>query len=164
MTAKDAKISPCGKYRYSLTRIWEPGLPKVYFIMLNPSTADALVDDPTIRRCVGFAKEWGYGGIKVLNLFAVRTAFPKEMMEASDPVGPENYDEFERMLTSEDPLIVCAWGVHGAYMDQDLTVLGWIEHLNPKCLGLSKDGHPRHPLYLPKKVNLQEFKGRDFRG
>ena len=94
----DAVISDCGKYRYRLTRKWGYGRP-CGFIMLNPSTADALHDDPTIRRCVGFAKAWGCGALIVVNLFAVRATSPREMMRADDPVGPENKEHVQRAAT-----------------------------------------------------------------
>lgn len=87
---KSAIISECGKYRYSLSRIWDENKANVLFIMLNPSTADGDVDDPTIRRCIGFAKSWGYGGIYVGNLFAYRATDPKELLKVENPIGFEN--------------------------------------------------------------------------
>lgn len=167
--ARDAAavLSVCGKYRYELRRIWQPGGRNVVFVMLNPSTADAEKDDPTIRRCVDFGKRWGYGGLIVVNLFAVRATQPTAMRAADDPVGPENHTHVKRILdhaymTGAD--VVCAWGTHGDYMDQDLTMLGWIEYsfgrLKPKCLGVTQAGHPRHPLYAKASTSLQPYAGR----
>lgn len=142
---KTATISQCGFYRYSLARQWAAGNAIATFIMLNPSTADAEKDDPTIRRCIAFARTWGCDGLRVLNLFALRTPSPKEMMAANDPIGPDNIDAFRSILSDDGP-VVCAWGNHGSFMNQAEHVLGWIEHLNPKCLGLTNSGQPKHPL------------------
>jgi hypothetical protein len=130
--------------------------------MLNPSTADATNDDPTIRRCIGFARHWGCGRLVVLNLFAVRATDPADMKRADDPVGPENRDWFDRTLRdSHGGPVVCAWGVHGAYMEQDLTVLGWLDRVGvePLALGVTREGHPKHPLYLPYSAALVPFAG-----
>ena len=110
---KSALISECGNYRYSLSRIWDESLPKLLFIMLNPSTADADNDDPTIRRCIGFAKGWGYGGIVVGNLYAYRSTNPMKLIfEASigtDIVGPDN-DRYLQEMSAQCSEIVFAWG------------------------------------------------------
>lgn len=166
MTQSSAVISPCGKYRYVLRRQWN-GQPCCTFIMLNPSTADASLDDPTIRRCIGFAKKWGCGSLQVLNLFAVRTPSPLEMRKADDPVGPDNRDAFEQALQymdKDDGPIICAWGANGDYMEQDLQVLGWLDELlldhYPECLGITKEGHPKHPLYLSADSQRIPYKGR----
>jgi hypothetical protein len=155
---QDAVISECGKYRYLLTRRVGLGDRTATFIMLNPSTADALNDDPTIRRCIGFAHRWGCGRLVVTNLFAVRATDPADMRTASDPVGPENLDWVTRAVEmavapcgpADRGPVVCAWGTHGSYMDQDRTVLGEIERVcTPMALGITRDGHPKHPLYVP---------------
>ena len=104
-----AELSECGKYRYSLTRIWDETKPKVMFIMLNPSTADANNDDPTIRRCIGFAKSWGFGGLYVCNLFGFRATNPKELLKVNNPFGDQNIWH-TRKLSDEVDTIVCAWG------------------------------------------------------
>lgn len=177
---KGATISACGRYRYRLWREWrlwpepakwhwwteEDGTPVVdgagkqlgeplscIFIMLNPSTADGAEDDPTIRRCVGYARRWGYDRIDVLNLFAHRATDPRALLalnDADDPVGPDNKRAFERVLYSGRPVgpIICAWGAHGAHLGQDETALGWLVEHERFALGLTKDGHPKHPLYL----------------
>ncbi len=142
--SKNAVISECGTYRYMLKRKWGPGKP-VLFIMLNPSTADAFQDDPTIRRCMRFAASWGYGGILAGNLFAFRATNPKELQTASDPVGPENDDWLER-LADEAGIVVAAWGSHGSYAGRDKQVTAMFQDLH--CLALTSGGQPRHPLYL----------------
>src|SRR5690348_16099160 len=109
---RDAVISDCGRYRYSLSRWgWDERSGRCVFIMLNPSTADASVDDPTIRRCINFAQGWGYGMLEVVNLFAWRATFPKELALAPDPVGPHNGEYLTRAITIGD-ITVCAWGRH----------------------------------------------------
>ena len=170
MKMKDAIISDCGRYRYRLTR--QCGLTTggcVNFIMLNPSTADAKEDDPTIRRCMSFALRWGFRELVVTNLFAYRATDPREMKKAADPVGPENMQYVQEAADYAvhgweaygiKGLVICAWGNHGSYMDQDKTVLGWIGHLNPMALRVSQSGQPAHPLYLPKKLNPQPYEGR----
>lgn len=151
-----AVLSDCKKYRYSLTRVWDDNKPRVLFIMLNPSTADAEKDDPTIRRCIGFAKDWGYGGIYVVNLFALRATNPQDLLKAPFVVGVENEKWFRRMSALAH-LVVCAWG-NGAIVDKlqkrlDHTwkPLSWIS--KPlHYIELSNDGTPKHPLYLPKHL------------
>ena len=166
---QNAVISSCGKYRYLLTRQVDPGDRTATFIMLNPSTADAVNDDPTIRRCIGLARWWRCGRVVVANLFAVRATAPADMRQASDPVGPENRDwvtrAVERAVGACDPAdrgpVVCAWGTNGSYLDQDRTVLGWIEGAcKPVALGFTRDGHPRHPLYIPSAAKLVPLSGR----
>ncbi len=158
--AKSAVISTCGRYRYHLhRRIGESGRVAT-FIMLNPSTADAEVDDPTIRKCIGFSQRWGCGELHVVNLFAVRATDPADMRKAEDPVGPDNH-EWVCWAADKGNLVVCAWGTHGSYLGQDLTVLGWIEDLcKPMALGMTRDGHPKHPLYVPCNAELLPFAGR----
>ena len=141
-----AFLSPCGLYRYSLMRTLFTGRGRVLFIMLNPSTADAEVDDPTIRRCIGFAREWGFQELEVANLFALRATDPKELRKASDPVGPEN-DRHLMMMSSCADAVIAAWGAHGAYRNRSRQVLGLLEG-TVECLGLTKQGHPKHPLYI----------------
>jgi len=140
-----ATISPCGLYRYELWRIWSM-LPAVMFIMLNPSTADGSKDDATIRKCMAYARRWGYGSLCVANLFAYRATDPRDMKAAEDPVGPDN-DETLRSLAAGAGLIVAAWGAHGSYQGRDAVVLAML----PKvwCLHQTKSGAPGHPLYLP---------------
>lgn len=158
---KDAVISDCGKYRYVLTRIWDTSKPVLLWCMLNPSTADASVDDPTIRKCVGFAKRWGYGGIVVVNLFAYRATKPGELATAGcDVVGPHNDVVIIRLSHLFDA-IVAAWGVNGDIMRRDEHVLRlWQrERLMHKvfCLTMTHSGYPRHPLMPSYDVPLIPF-------
>lgn len=155
-----AIISRCGLYRYRLTRRWGDG-PTCGFIMLNPSTADADVDDPTIRRCRGFAMREGCGGLMVGNLFAFRATRPEDMANADDPDGPENRHFVENMIAQVDGPLIAAWGSH--WMASDPLVLQWVyDAAGPKltCLGITKNGHPRHPLYVKGDAPLAPFPGR----
>jgi hypothetical protein len=150
-TRSDAVLSPCGRYRYRLTRTWDDGRPAA-FVMLNPSTADADRDDPTVRRCVAFARAWGCAGLVVVNLFAFRATDPYAMREqGAAAVGPEN-DAHIRAAVIECSPVVCAWGAHGGFLLRDAAVRELIRRSGlpwGMCLGLTKGGHPRHPLYVP---------------
>ncbi len=138
-------FSPCQRYRYTLWREWAPHLaPYAMFVGLNPSTADATLDDPTVRRCIGFAKAWGYGALCMTNLFGWRSTDPRELRKAADPVG-EN-DAWLRKCAAEAGIIVAAWGLHGALKGRATEVIGMIRPL--QTLGLTKNGSPRHPLYV----------------
>jgi hypothetical protein len=151
----DAIISPCGLYRYSLRRCWDETRTGVAFCMLNPSTADALKDDPTIRRCIGFAKRWGFGSLEVVNLFAYRATSPADLWPLADPIGPEN-DAHIKNAVGRASLIVAAWGIHGTHRRRGEDVAArWQE---AKCLGVTKDGHPRHPLYIPSVTPLMDYR------
>lgn len=149
----DASLSPCGTYRYVLTRDWFPKTRgHVLWIMLNPSKADALVDDPTIRRCIGFARSWGFDGITVCNLFALRSRDPELLRAHPDPVGPANDDVLETLLAAKGTgLAVAAWGVNGAWMRRDLDVIRLAKFAGRDlhALRITRAGHPAHPLYLP---------------
>lgn len=135
------------KYRYALWRVWDYSEDPSYalFVGLNPSTADETIDDPTIRRCVAFAKAWGYGSLCMVNLFAWRATDPKDMLSAADPVGPEN-DAWLESLSISAGITIAAWGVNGSHLGRDKVVLPKLRV--PHCLGLTKDGRPKHPLYL----------------
>lgn len=157
----NAYFSDCGKYRYSLIRVWDYKKPTVLFIMLNPSTADAEKDDPTIRRCIGFAKDWGYGGLYVVNLFALRSTNPKELLTAPFVVGIEN-EKWIRRMSCLAHLVVCAWGNSSIVnqlqkrLDSTWKPLSWIN--KPlHYLQLSNDGTPKHPLYLPKNLTPKPY-------
>jgi hypothetical protein len=144
-----ASLSDCGRYRYWLARWWS-SVPRVTFVMLNPSTADADVDDPTIRRCMGYARTWGYGGIGVVNLYALRSTDPRQLWAADDPIGSENDTYLTaaalHALQSDTP-IIAAWGAN-ARQDRIAAVqaLPFMDRLS--ALALTKTGQPRHPLYL----------------
>ena len=152
---KSAEISDCGLYRYELARSWGDRGPdgRVVFVMLNPSTADAANDDPTIRRCIGFAKSWGYDSIAIVNLFAFRSAYPADLWKAGRPVGPEN-DAYIRKNIIDSRLVVCAWGSHAKARPRAGVVLRILAGcgLEPHAIRQTKDGSPGHPLYLPSHL------------
>lgn len=152
---RSAVTSPCGAYRYELRRVWTAG-PLCGWIMLNPSTADAEQDDPTIRRCMGFARMWGYAGIVVRNLYALRATDPRELAAHSQPWGPDN--DTHLMNAVDDPITVCAWGSRGKRGDTVLNALA-DAGANLHHLGLTHAGKPRHPLYLPASVTPEPFAG-----
>lgn len=146
-----AVISQCGQYRYLLTRPSEDLAPErgaALFLMLNPSTADAELDDPTIRRCRGFSKAWGCAGLTVANLYALRSTDPKQLWNYADPVGPEN-DDWLRRLAGECGDVICAWGAN-ARPERVAAVAQILEDAGARlwCLGVTKAGAPRHPLYI----------------
>lgn len=145
---KSAVISDCGKYRYELRRIWGETKSLVAFIGLNPSTADAEKDDATIRRCINFAKDWGYGGIIMLNLFAFRATDPKTMKAEIHPIGLEN-DEYIKKGIEAAALTVAAWGNHGEHHNRG-DVVRYSSYFF--VLALTKQGYPAHPLYLKKTL------------
>ena len=160
-TLSGAEFSPCRTWRYNLWRCWAPEKRMAVFIGLNPSTADEKVDDPTIRRCIGFARQWGCGGIHMLNLFAFRATDPKVMKAATDPVGPDNDATIAAVCVNHRPVVAC-WGVHGEHLGRADAVLAMVDGL--KCFGLTKDGYPKHPLYLPGSAGLIDLKSRAERG
>ena len=159
--ASSACFSDDMKYRYWLIRQWDPDKRMAVFIMLNPSTADAEKDDPTIRRCIGFAREWGYGGIKVLNLFAFRTSDPKHLRKARDPIGKHNLCMIEGATSpgnSENGIIIAAWGAIDGHQDHIQEVIKIAIRGRPiHCIALTKHGCPAHPLYLPANLKPQIF-------
>lgn len=158
---KSAVISSNEIYRYRLQREWEWTKPFVTFVMLNPSTADADIDDPTIKKCIKFAKNWGYGRIDVVNLFAFRATDPRRLKEQLDPVGAEN-DCFIKSTLIDTDLVVCAWGRHGKFKDRDIEAMK-ILHSSGKTaysLKINKDGTPKHPLYCPDNSGLVQYSGR----
>lgn len=155
-----AMFSPCRTWRYDLWRVWAPGRPRAMFIGLNPSTADETEDDPTIRRCIGFARGWGYGGICMLNLFAFRATQPQDLRAAPHPIGPGNDDRL-LLRAGCSGIIIAAWGIHGVLQRRNRTVLKlFAKHdLWMHCLGVTKQGHPRHPLYLRRDTKAIPFTG-----
>lgn len=150
----DTILSPCRTYRYSLWREWSGGEGYVMFIGLNPSTADETKDDPTIRRCVAFARDWGYSGLCMTNLFAYRATQPADMLRAEDPIGPAN-DFYLVTLAANASVVVAAWGNHGTHLRRDAAVHKLINGMS--CLATTKDGNPGHPLYLPKTLTPQPW-------
>lgn len=151
-----AQFDPTFAYRYLLIREWDSSLPTACFIMLNPSTADATKDDPTVRRCIGFAKRWGYGVLEVVNIFAYRATAPADLWPLSDPVGPEN-DAHIADAVQRASIVIAAWGTHGAYRGRGAEVAARLT--DAKCLGATQAGHPRHPLYVPGDTRPVDFGG-----
>ena len=146
--ARNATFSRCKQYRYTLSRQWDQG-DSVIFIGLNPSTANDKHDDPTVRRCIGFAKSWGFGRLVLVNLFGFRATDPSVLTTIDDPIGPSN-DRVIRQILNDMSLVVVAWGTRGRMLERDQRLLSWLPH--PYCLGLTKSGFPKHPLYLRADV------------
>lgn len=154
LMTRAADISPCGRYRYSLTRRWSDA-PLLAFVMLNPSIADADIDDPTIRRCMGFARREAFGGIRVANLFAFRATNPHDLWTEADPFGPFNDDALRRLADFDTP-VVCGWGIHGGGNNHAI-VLMQQAGADLRCLGRTKGGYPRHPLYVRADQPMEVF-------
>jgi hypothetical protein len=144
-----ATFSPCRRYRYDLWRRWIGGEGYAMFIGLNPSTADEVQDDPTVRRCINYAKAWGYAGLCMTNLFGFRATDPRDMKAEPEPIGADN-DATLCARAKDAGVVVAAWGVHGAHIGRADTVRGMIPGLH--CLRVTKEGCPAHPLYLPKTL------------
>lgn len=157
---RTARLSLCRTYRYELRRVWHPAKPLVAFVMLNPSKADNNVDDPTTRKCMGFAYRWNFGGVILLNLFAYRATDPDDLFLAQkqkfDIVGPENDATIQSAL-SDAKKIVVAWGTKGG---PTLRALEVSTALNApvEALKISAQGHPWHPLYVPYQAQLVKWK------
>ncbi|MEM9755524.1 MAG: DUF1643 domain-containing protein [Pseudomonadota bacterium] len=147
--ASVAVYSPCERYRYTLTRTWAPDGRRAAFVMLNPSTATEAQNDPTVERCERRARALGFGAFRVLNIFAWRDTDPRAMRAAPDPIGPENDLAILKSVPWADCMI-CAWGSHGAHLNRGPQVERSLRGAGADLfiLGLTKDGHPRHPLYI----------------
>lgn len=160
----NAVISSCQKYRFLLTRDWWASGPRMTWLMLNPSTADALVDDPTVKRCVSYAKAWGCSGLDVVNLVPWRATDPKELFTV--PWGkldhPDNWGYFDRSVRA-NALVVCGWGStpekHLALANKANVLLRYLNRLGtvPHCLKTSRNGSPVHPLYQKKDLKPVPF-------
>ena len=177
-----AVMSQCGRYRYSLSRLLgddkrdcplltpRDDVRPCVFIMLNPSTADAALDDPTIRRCVRYATDWGYDELIVVNLFAYRATSPADLMRAEKPVGPASYhytSQAVKAATERDGIVVCAWGAHGGHLGRSDYMLEWLTERNAPAayLRLTKGGEPGHPRYLHASLTPTYYDaGRSARG
>jgi len=140
------------KYRYTLFRIWDSEKQYAVFIGLNPSTADETQNDPTVTRCINYAKAWGYGGLYMLNIFAYRATDPREMKKAASPIGDEN-NHWILHVCNRAGIIVACWGTHGTFLNRHKEILKLLDLHNVWCLGVTKDNIPKHPLYL--KSNLE---------
>lgn len=160
-TSSDAVVSDDGLYRYELERWWGDG-PGVLWVMLNPSTADATQDDPTIRRCRSFTKAWGHSGFGVVNLFALRATKPTHLLDHPDPIGPRNEYFIRRWLTwNRCALVIAAWGAWKVpkLPDRDRALAATAEEAGRPlwCLGKTKSGDPRHPLYVRADQEIQPW-------
>ncbi|MCB9468478.1 MAG: DUF1643 domain-containing protein [Candidatus Obscuribacterales bacterium] len=147
-----------GKYRYLLWRSLGKGCGNLVFVMLNPNKADEIQDDPTIRRCASFAKDWGFSRLEVVNLFALKAREPKDLIRSRQPVGPLN-DSY--LIESMDGagMIVAAWGNYGGHLERSTAVLDLAASRGHrlKCLALNACGEPRHPLYMPASAKPLDF-------
>jgi len=169
--ASDAWFSECrhcgsprcgleSDYRYTLSRTWDPYGTRAVFICLNPSTATATVDDPTIRKCVKFARRWGHGSFHMLNVFAWRSTDPHVLPDVADPIGPSN-DFWIRNEVVGAGIVVCAWGNHARLHQRGQRVLAMLRAYGIKAhaLAVNKDGSPQHPLYLKDSLTPKELVG-----
>lgn len=147
--ASDAVYSDCERYRYSLTRVWNADAPRLLFIMLNPSKATERQNDPTVERCERRARVLGFGAVRVMNIFAWRETDPRKLRKAADPVGAGNDPLLLDGVAWADQ-IIAGWGVHGDHLNRGRVVEALLRSTGAQlsCLGLSKAGHPRHPLYI----------------
>lgn len=147
------------EYRYLLKRHWGDGERVLTFCMLNPSVADGLNDDPTVRRCVGFARGLGYDGLQVVNLYALRATDPRELRRHAAPIGPENDAHLAAVVGGT---VVAAWGSHAFARERSREVYEMFAAAGTRvlCLGVTRDGYPRHPLFLPADSKLSAWAPR----
>ena len=151
-----AQFDSSGRYRFSLHRLWRETGEIATIIMLNPSTADHLRNDPTIARCIQLARFWGFAGINVVNLFAYRTSSPAHLRQIRRPVGKDN-DSHIRKNAESSGTIILGWGNHGAWRSRDREVVELLQGHELLCIGTTKSGQPRHPLYAPGTIKLRKF-------
>lgn len=155
--SKKAIFDSTREYRYVLVRRWNDNKPNIAFLMLNPSIADENKDDPTIRRVIRYAKDWGYGMVFILNLFAYRSTDPAQLKKTPDPVGLDN-DHYINYISHNVAYIIAGWGTKGNYLNRATNV---IRRLSPThklyCLQETKEGHPQHPLYVKSDVVPQPY-------
>lgn len=159
-----AHFSDCLRYRYRLWRIWELSKPMQMWLMLNPSTADHVDNDPTVERCQRRAKACGFGGVMVGNIFALRSTDPRGIKGVADPIGPYN-DQHLRLMAElcrkQGGQIICGWGTHGAYLDRGRQVATALRDAGHTlyALRVTKAGMPGHPLYVAYKLQPQVWEG-----
>lgn len=153
-----AIFSDCERYRYRLWRRWDLEKPKINFLMLNPSTADDVKNDPTVERCERRARSLGAGELIVTNIFAYRATYPAELLTIDDPVGEGNTGEILHAAHVAD-VVVCAWGLAGGIRGRGQSVLDCLrlERIKLYCLGKTQNGVPKHPLYIPYSQKLEPF-------
>ena len=160
LLTRSASISSCGRYRYWLERVWDDR-PTLTFVMLNPSTADAEVDDPTIRRCIGFGRREGAGGIVVVNLFALRATYPAELLtDDARFYDPDNFEAGVRVMHDAidgKSKLVCAWGANKLALAEGRDFVSRAVGVRCFCLGKTKEGFPRHPLYVSANQPLEPY-------
>lgn len=152
----DAVFDESREYRYSLTRRWDTEKPTLAWIMLNPSTADETENDPTIRRCINYAKDWGFGEMVVANLFALRATNPDELRDHPEPVGDENDEHLHRVCEEAD-MIIAAWGAKGSLRGRAEEVVDILRDYHVFVLDTTQDGQPVHPLYQPAGAEPEEL-------
>ena len=145
-----AEFSPCRKYRFTLLRTWDETKPYAMFIGLNPSTADEIENDPTVTRCINYAKSWGYGGLCMTNIFSYRATNPEDMIAEKEPIGDGN-DDWILKSAKEAGVVVAAWGDNGSHLGRSKQVRKLVPNLH--CLNLNTSGEPTHPLY--QKADLK---------
>ena len=161
--ASTAVYSPCERYRYLLTREWDAGGARALFVMLNPSTATEVQNDPTVERCERRARALGFGAFRVTNIFAFRATDPRVMRAEADPVGQGNdaaiASSAAEWIRGDTDRIVCAWGTHGAHLNRGPEVEALLRGTGRPLfhLGLSKAGHPKHPLYIGYAVQPEPW-------
>lgn len=153
-----ARLSRCRQYRYALWRTWDDSKPYALFVGLNPSTADETEDDPTLIRCINYAKSWGYGGVCMANLFAYRATDPKAMKIAENPVGRDN-NKWLKKLAKDSGVVIAAWGNDGAFRNRSSEVKRMLKDLS--YLKLNKSGEPAHPLYQKAALKPTRWKAND---
>ncbi len=159
-----AIISECGLYRYRLWRIWDEDRAPLIWVMQNPSTADDVDDDPTIRKCMGFAERAGAGGIVVMNVFAYRATDERELLSVSDPIGPKNWDYLIGATSIRlGSRVVAAWGNRFGPKRRSIFRTGYCHaaaacvQQGAYCLGTTKSGEPRHPLMLAYSTEMVKW-------
>jgi hypothetical protein len=160
MIESDARFSDCERYRYLLRRVWDRNKPRVLIVMLNPSTANARTDDPTVLACIRQCRALGYGSFEIVNLFALKSTDPRALKSAPDPVGPQNDDVIEAAVHRCD-LVICAWGAHPFAGPRARHVTGMLRRHRAAlfCFGITKGNAPRHPLYTASGSPLVIFSG-----
>jgi hypothetical protein len=153
-----ARFSPCRRYRYLLWRQWDETAPPATFVMLNPSTADEVDNDPTVERCQRRALQMGYGGLRVANIFALRSTDPAALYTDADPVGPDN-DQAILEAAQGAGIVICAWGTHGNLLQRGAAVTDLLTRAGarPHYLQRNQDGTPKHPLYVAYSIEPQPF-------
>lgn len=155
-----AEFSDCRTYRYRLHRTWAVPTRRVAWVMLNSSTADETTLDPTVRKCEGFSRQWGFDGFEVVNLFPFCSPDPRIMKATGDPIGDQGRADYAILdAATTAALVVCAWGTHGVYRNREMVIRRLLRGAGVRAvaLKLTKDGHPQHPLYVPYKTLPVQF-------